>query len=1085
MFNMKKILLLCAMIFGCLQFGFAQSDNLDTSFGNNGIVRTDLGENYSYGSSGRQVLKHADGSIYLLLQSGESYNRDEYLITKRNPDGSIDSGYGRNGFSESVKMPGAWAVLQSDGKIVLGGYIFTGYGDFDIALARFNADGNLDSTFDNDGKVLTSPFSFGDGNQPATVLYNDGKIVVGCGYGIARYNSDGSLDNTFNQGDILINNFTITGGAIQSDGKIVITGNGTIARLNAEGTPDKTFSEDGIQSLNPHSEYPTSVTVQKDGKLLVGVDSSEYDTISGKTIFGTALVRFNIDGSLDKSFSGDGKLITGFGYKDYQHRDVTHQIAIQDDGKIVVGGNMKNGSASDFTLARYDIDGSLDKTFSGDGIQQNDFEITAVAIQKEGKILTGGFVNSRFALAQYTANGTPDNTFDKDGKLTDSIRSGYTIYRSSAIQKDGKIVVAGYTWNGSNFNLVIVRYNTDGTPDNSFSSDGISKTGFVTNALAIQNDGKIVVAGAIGKNDSSFFSVARYNTNGSPDNTFNGNGQVQTDFGLGVNSANSVAIHSDGKIVVAGGAYDNPNNPERSFAVARYNNDGSLDNSFSNDGKQTFKFSYQDYGDMEGRATSVAIQSDGKIVVSGISSGVPDPFTSVARLNTDGSLDNTFGDNGKVTSFDEAISCSVAVQADGKIVMGGSTFYRGYSRDVIVRYNKDGSFDLSNGINLDFNLSNTPNNNFGNTIVIQSDGKIAFTGFALSVYNADGSFDSTFSNDGKQVTPATEKYGFINSVAIADDKLYAVGSGKSPGNVGIVARYLLGNDQIKTPPTVSITTPANNATYLAPAAHIKLSAAATDKDGTISKVEFYNGKTLLHTETVIPYGFVWRNVPLGNYTLTAKAYDNSGLVTTSAPVHISVVPNKAPAVRIIKPDNNQSFAAPGYIHFEAAASDTDGRISNVKFYNGSTLLRIEYEYPYTYTWSNVHAGTYTITAVATDNWGAHTASAPVTVRVTSPDAMIVNSKPSTNNKTVISNVVSLKLSPNPATDMVNIYTTGLQLSEQATITVISALGVVMKTMPVNGSAKVVRLDVLLLVSGVYTIKLMSGDKVLNKQFVKL
>jgi len=235
---------------------------------------------------------------------------------------------------------------------------------------------------------------------------------------------------------------------------------------------------------------------------------------------------------------------------------------------------------------------------------------------------------------------------------------------------------------------------------------------------------------------------------------------------------------------------------------------------------------------------------------------------------------------------------------------------------------------------------------------------------------------------------------------------------------------------------------------------------------------------------VVPYEFLWRNVPLGNYTLTAKAYDNSGNVTTSAPVHISVVPNKPPVVSITMPVVKQTVAAPGYIHFEAAASDSDGRIANVKFYNGSTLLRTEYKYPYTYVWKDVPEGTYTITAVATDNWGARTTSAPVTVRVTSPNTPIVSGRP-IDNKTGIIGIMDIKLAPNPATNIVNIYVNGLQQNKPVTISVISVSGIVMKTMQINNSIQTVQLDVSSLVSGVYTVKLTSGDKTTYKQFVKL
>jgi predicted phage tail protein len=313
--------------------------------------------------------------------------------------------------------------------------------------------------------------------------------------------------------------------------------------------------------------------------------------------------------------------------------------------------------------------------------------------------------------------------------------------------------------------------------------------------------------------------------------------------------------------------------------------------------------------------------------------------------------------------------------------------------------------------------------------------------------------------------------------------LYGVGSGKLPGNVGIVARYLL-DSRNDTPPTVSLTTPTDNATRLAPA-NIWLRAAASDADGIISKVEFYNGTTLLHTEFVTPYGFRWRNVPLGTYTITAKAYDNSGLVTTSAPVHVSVIPNKPPIVSIIKPKNNEPFAAPAYIHFEADAKDVDGRITRVEIYNGSTLLNTQYQYPYTYVWRNLPVGTYTITAVATDNWGAHSTSAPVTFRVIPPKAIVSSKRSSDGNNLGITDAVSLALTPNPAMNVLNINARGLHQNKALTISVVSASGVLMKTMQSNTSTKTIQMDVSSFAKGIYTIKLISGNKVLYKQFVKL
>ncbi len=147
------------------------------------------------------------------------------------------------------------------------------------------------------------------------------------------------------------------------------------------------------------------------------------------------------------------------------------------------------------------------------------------------------------------------------------------------------------------------------------------------------------------------------------------------------------------------------------------------------------------------------------------------------------------------------------------------------------------------------------------------------------------------------------------------------------------------------------------------------------------------------------------------------------------------------------------------------------------------LLRTEHYYPYTYTWTNVQFGTYTITAKATDDKGLSATSAPVTVTVT--NTSIVSRSSSVNSKTDLNGALSLRLSPNPASNILQIYIKGLQQNKQSTILVVSTLGVVMKTIQSNASDKVVQLDVSSMVSGVYTIKVVSGYKVMYKQFVKL
>jgi hypothetical protein len=193
-------------------------------------------------------------------------------------------------------------------------------------------------------------------------------------------------------------------------------------------------------------------------------------------------------------------------------------------------------------------------------------------------------------------------------------------------------------------------------------------------------------------------------------------------------------------------------------------------------------------------------------------------------------------------------------------------------------------------------------------------------------------------------------------------------------------------------PTVSITSPANNSSYIAPAS-ITLNANAADSDGTISKVGFYNGTQLLGEVTSSPYTYNWTNVTAGTYSVTAKATDNMGGQTTSSVVTITVTNNQLPVVSITSPANNSSYIVPVNIILTASASDADGTISKVGFYNGTTLLAEVTTSPYTYNWTNVAAGTYSITAKATDNLGGQTTSSEITISVTDPNANLALNKP--------------------------------------------------------------------------------------------
>ena len=201
-------------------------------------------------------------------------------------------------------------------------------------------------------------------------------------------------------------------------------------------------------------------------------------------------------------------------------------------------------------------------------------------------------------------------------------------------------------------------------------------------------------------------------------------------------------------------------------------------------------------------------------------------------------------------------------------------------------------------------------------------------------------------------------------------------------------------------PTVSIVTPANGTTAISPAT-VSIKANAADSDGSISKVEFYNGSNLLHTSTTSPYAYDWSNVPAGTYTLTVKAIDDLNAVTTSSPVTITLKDNVSPTVVIVSPSNGATGIAPASVIIKANATDSDGNVSKVEFYNGSNLLGTDASSPYSFDWNNIPVGTYTLTAKAFDDLNAVTTSAAITLTINNNSAPSISITEPLNGETAI------------------------------------------------------------------------------------
>jgi len=225
----------------------------------------------------------------------------------------------------------------------------------------------------------------------------------------------------------------------------------------------------------------------------------------------------------------------------------------------------------------------------------------------------------------------------------------------------------------------------------------------------------------------------------------------------------------------------------------------------------------------------------------------------------------------------------------------------------------------------------------------------------------------------------------VGTMTLATASMF-VGLAASSDAPNLTATHVLDNVVVEVStanqaPTAALTAPANGATFTAPAT-ITVSANASDSDGTVAKVDFFAGSTLIGTDTTSPYSVAWNNVAAGSYSLTAVATDNDGATTTSAARTITVNgANQAPTVALTAPANGATFTAPATVTVSATAGDTDGTIAKVDFFAGTTLIGTDTTSPYSVTWSNVGAGTYSLTAVATDNGGATTTSAARTVTV--------------------------------------------------------------------------------------------------------
>gem|GEM_PF-590244 len=798
---------------------------LDPTFGQAGLVTTDLegtAASFGYGIA----VTQPDGKFLVVGGALQPTVNSQFLLARYDADGTLDSSFGNGGYvitTLGYNWTPTGVAVEPEGQIVVAGW--ADVPDREAVVAMYNAEGGLDPSFGNGG-IVTTRFGNSFAEADGVAIDSQGRIdVVGRTESAqqsdelfaARFLATGNLDTTFGAGGdaVLSTGPNGTGGrsiAIDSADNLVVAGyegvyNRTslalVARFTSAGVLDSTFGGTGYATTSFGT--PTT-TATGDVANAVAIDGNGDIVIAGNAgavqpegQIGVA--RFTSLGVPDATFGSGGAVTQG-------SRSTANGVAITPAGNIVVAAesNFDVFAAVQFTLA-----GAVDNSFGNAGEMDVSFgpsyganEANAVALTSSGQILLAGRVigvnlPGDFALARLSSDGSLDATFgpDQNGTVVSQFQTSVTNgARAMALQSDGKIVTVGSAWSATTRLFSVTRYNEDGSLDSSFGTDGTVETDMTNNpfkrdnyddAVAIDSQQRIVVAGSVDvAGGGTAMALARYLSNGSLDSTFGTGGIVIAALqSPAVNTATSLAIDANGDILVGGGTTA-PHGQFRSFALARFTPNGALDTNFGG-GTGWVQTSFSG----SGSATGMAIQTDDKIVLAGsVAGGNTGSDFAVARYNTDGSLDSSFGaGTGKVTTDFGPIGTSPAqddaygmtIDAQGRIIVAGAStaanhFENGFA---LARYNSDGTLDASFGSGGKVLTAASPGgNSYAGPVLVTPAGKILAGGvgavpgqdrnFMIARYNDDGSLDTTFTPSGVVNTD------FGGGPNYGDDQIYAL-----------------------------------------------------------------------------------------------------------------------------------------------------------------------------------------------------------------------------------------------------------------------------------------------------------------------
>lgn len=658
-------------------------------------------------------------------------------------DLSFDPG---SGINDEVKA----IALQADGKLLIGGSFTTVRGLARKSIARLNPDGSGDATFDagtNADQYISAVAVQADGKVIFTREYS---ILSGepVGNKVVRLNADGTLDPSFvPAASANTANIAFTCMAVQSDGGIVLGGyslandgfgnlyqRSLLVRLNANGAIDNTFMNDN----GAFGGGLSALALQPDGKILIAGNI-------GVSVNGTNhydIVRLNTNGTVETNFQ--------FGAE-----GIIKSLGLQADGKILLAGYGIGNSTNWNGVARLNADGSMDGTFQP-GIDANSSLISCIA-QPDGKVVCiGSYVyvsgTNRNGLVRLNSNGSLDATFNPSTGAPNNASAAI------ALQPDGGILIGGgFTLvNGTNRER-FARLNSDGTLDTNFSPGSSINAG--VSSLALQSDGKVIISGDFTMAGGATRNrVARLNANGTLDSSFDpGTGPAGPYFGF--LHVTALTMQSNGKALV-GGDFSSFNGLSRN-RLARLNADGTVDTNFVPWIGAPVNYAFQPY--------TFLVQPDGKILVGGNAAlSYGSDGSGLARLNPDGSFDNSFHADTLGANRDYAVINSLVLQSDGKVLAGGYSVKSDVPYYLVTRLNANGSRDT--------NFPVAAGSGVVTSIALQADGKVLVasgwyeTGGWIARLNTNGIADNTF-NGGSGAND------FINSVLVqSNGKIFLAGA---------------------------------------------------------------------------------------------------------------------------------------------------------------------------------------------------------------------------------------------------------------------------------------------------------------------